>query len=170
MQNTKIFRMAFASVYPHYITKEEMKIRTKAEAQGIMHWLTRHALFQLIVLTGLMSCSSPQGDLEGIWSGRTTCSCQEETMTDDGVEGEVHFEFWRDGTFQTWMDPKEEGAWGMDGEYRVEGDTLKVKHQAARTWNNARILMMTADSIVYEEVPRNGCICTSWIHRETITS
>ena len=29
MNNTRIFRMAFASVYPHYINKAEKKGRTK---------------------------------------------------------------------------------------------------------------------------------------------
>lgn len=40
MDNTKIFRMAFASVYPHYIAKAERKGRTKAEVDTIIHWLT----------------------------------------------------------------------------------------------------------------------------------
>ena len=40
MDNTKVFRMAFASVYPHYITKAEKKGRTKEEVHAIIHWLT----------------------------------------------------------------------------------------------------------------------------------
>ena len=32
--------MAFASVYPHYITKAEKKGRTKEEVHAIIHWLT----------------------------------------------------------------------------------------------------------------------------------
>lgn len=40
MQNTKIFKMAFASVYPHYITKAERKGRTKEEVDEIICWLT----------------------------------------------------------------------------------------------------------------------------------
>jgi hypothetical protein len=31
MDNTRVFRMAFASVYPHYIAKAEKKGRTKEE-------------------------------------------------------------------------------------------------------------------------------------------
>jgi hypothetical protein len=31
MDNTRVFRMAFASVYPHYIAKAEKKGRTKDE-------------------------------------------------------------------------------------------------------------------------------------------
>ncbi|MCJ7933358.1 MAG: DUF2200 domain-containing protein [Chryseobacterium sp.] len=40
MQNTKIFAMAFASVYPHYIQKAEKKGRTKSEVHEIIFWLT----------------------------------------------------------------------------------------------------------------------------------
>jgi hypothetical protein len=40
MDNTKAFRMAFASVYPHYIAKAERKCRTREEVHAIIHWLT----------------------------------------------------------------------------------------------------------------------------------
>ncbi|MAU71678.1 MAG: hypothetical protein CML04_06230 [Pseudozobellia sp.] len=40
MRNHKIFTMAFASVYPHYITKAEKKGRTKEELDEIIFWLT----------------------------------------------------------------------------------------------------------------------------------
>jgi hypothetical protein len=40
VQNTKIFKMAFASVYPYYIAKAEKKGRTRAEVHAIIHWLT----------------------------------------------------------------------------------------------------------------------------------
>ena len=40
MKNTRIFKMAFASVYPHYIAKAEKKGRTKAEVHAIIQWLT----------------------------------------------------------------------------------------------------------------------------------
>jgi len=40
MQNTKIFRMAFARVYPLYIAKAVRKGRTKQEVHAIIHWLT----------------------------------------------------------------------------------------------------------------------------------
>ena len=49
--NTRIFKMAFASVYPHYIKKVEKKGRTKEEADEIIGWLTgytKKALQQLI--------------------------------------------------------------------------------------------------------------------------
>ena len=40
MNNTRVFRMSFASVYPHYIAKAEKKGRTKQEVDAIIHWLT----------------------------------------------------------------------------------------------------------------------------------
>ncbi len=40
MKNTRVFKMAFAGVYPHYIEKAEKKGRTKAEVHEIIHWLT----------------------------------------------------------------------------------------------------------------------------------
>lgn len=40
MDNTRVFRMAFASVYPHYLVKAEKKGRTKEEVHAILHWLT----------------------------------------------------------------------------------------------------------------------------------
>ena len=40
MNNTRVFKMAFASVYPHYIAKAEKKGRTSAEVRAIICWLT----------------------------------------------------------------------------------------------------------------------------------
>jgi hypothetical protein len=40
MDNHRIFKMAFASVYPHYVTKAEKKGRTKAEVDEVICWLT----------------------------------------------------------------------------------------------------------------------------------
>jgi hypothetical protein len=40
MVNTKVFKMSFASVYPHYVAKAEKKGRTKAEVDEIIFWLT----------------------------------------------------------------------------------------------------------------------------------
>jgi hypothetical protein len=40
MDNTRVYKMPFASVYPHYITKAEKKGRTKAEVDAIIFWLT----------------------------------------------------------------------------------------------------------------------------------
>ena len=40
MDNQRVYKMSFASVYPHYITKAEKKGRTKAEVDEIILWLT----------------------------------------------------------------------------------------------------------------------------------
>jgi hypothetical protein len=40
MDNTRVFKMTFASVYPHYIRKAEKKGRTKEEVDDIICWLT----------------------------------------------------------------------------------------------------------------------------------
>ena len=47
MDNTRVFRMAFASVYPHYITKAEKKGRTKEDVHAIIHWLTGYTRLEL---------------------------------------------------------------------------------------------------------------------------
>ncbi len=38
--NARVYKMAFASVYPHYIQKAEKKGRTQAEVDEIIFWLT----------------------------------------------------------------------------------------------------------------------------------
>src|SRR5882762_7464900 len=40
MDNTRVYKMSFAGVYPHYIKKAERKGRTKAELDTIICWLT----------------------------------------------------------------------------------------------------------------------------------
>jgi hypothetical protein len=40
MNNTRVFKMSFAGVYPHYIKKVETKGRTKEELDTIIRWLT----------------------------------------------------------------------------------------------------------------------------------
>src|SRR5215211_486219 len=40
MDNTRAFKMSFASVYPLYIKKAERKGRTKEEVDTIIFWLT----------------------------------------------------------------------------------------------------------------------------------
>ena len=49
--NERVFRMAFASVYPHYVNKVEKKGRTKEELHTVIRWLTGYddkALQQII--------------------------------------------------------------------------------------------------------------------------
>lgn len=36
----RVYRMSFASVYPHYVAKAEKKGRSKAEVDQIIRWLT----------------------------------------------------------------------------------------------------------------------------------
>lgn len=38
--NSRVYKMIFASVYPLYVAKAEKKGRTKAEVDQIMRWLT----------------------------------------------------------------------------------------------------------------------------------
>jgi hypothetical protein len=40
MDNTRVFKMSFAGVYPHYIRKAEKKGRTKEDVDEIIFWLT----------------------------------------------------------------------------------------------------------------------------------
>lgn len=40
MDNTRVFRMSFASIYPLYLQKAERKERTKEEVDAILQWLT----------------------------------------------------------------------------------------------------------------------------------
>ena len=40
MDNTRVYRMSFAGVYPMYIQKAEKKGRTKEEVDTIIYWLT----------------------------------------------------------------------------------------------------------------------------------
>jgi hypothetical protein len=43
MENHRIFKMTFASVYPHYVTKAEKKGRTKQEVDEVICWLTGYS-------------------------------------------------------------------------------------------------------------------------------
>jgi len=40
MDNSRVYRMIFASVYPLYIQKAERKGRTKEEVDAVIFWLT----------------------------------------------------------------------------------------------------------------------------------
>lgn len=40
MNNTRVYKMSFASVYPHYVQKAEKKGHTKEEVDAIIFWLT----------------------------------------------------------------------------------------------------------------------------------
>jgi hypothetical protein len=43
MAGHRIYRMSFASVYPHYVAKAEKKGRTRAEVDEIVRWLTGYS-------------------------------------------------------------------------------------------------------------------------------
>ena len=43
MENHRIFKMPFASVYPHYVQKAEKKGRTKGEVDEVICWLTGYS-------------------------------------------------------------------------------------------------------------------------------
>ena len=47
MDNTRVYKMSFAGVYPHYITKAEKKGRTKEEVDTIIRWLTGYSQKEL---------------------------------------------------------------------------------------------------------------------------
>ena len=40
MDNARVFRYSFASIYPMYIQKVEKKVRTKDELDTVLFWLT----------------------------------------------------------------------------------------------------------------------------------
>ena len=40
MKNQRVYRISFASVYPHYVQKAEKKGRTKKEVDEVICWLT----------------------------------------------------------------------------------------------------------------------------------
>jgi hypothetical protein len=47
MAKHNIYTMSFASVYPHYVTKAENKVRTKTEVDEIIRWLTGYSQEEL---------------------------------------------------------------------------------------------------------------------------
>ena len=43
MNNDRVFKMSFASVYPHYVQKAEKKGRKKKEVDEVICWLTGYS-------------------------------------------------------------------------------------------------------------------------------
>ena len=43
MDNHRVFKMSFASVYPHYVQKAEKKGRKKKEVDKVICWLTGYS-------------------------------------------------------------------------------------------------------------------------------
>ena len=50
MDNSRVYKMTFASVYPHYVAKAEKKGRTKKEVDEIIRWLTGYSQKQFEAL------------------------------------------------------------------------------------------------------------------------
>lgn len=46
----RLYRMSFASVYPHYVAKAQKKGRTGAEVDEVIRWLTGYSQAQLEAL------------------------------------------------------------------------------------------------------------------------
>ena len=47
MEPHRVYKMSFASVYPHYVAKAEKKGRTKAEIDEVIRWLTGYSQSEL---------------------------------------------------------------------------------------------------------------------------
>lgn len=47
MNNTRVYKMSFATVYPLYIKKVERKGHTKAEVDTVIRWLTGYTQKQI---------------------------------------------------------------------------------------------------------------------------
>ncbi|MDX8350164.1 DUF2200 domain-containing protein [Cognatiyoonia sp. IB215446] len=58
----KIYKMSFASVYPHYVAKAEKKERTKAQVDELIHWLTGYDA------TGLDAALADERDFEAFFA------------------------------------------------------------------------------------------------------
>jgi len=63
MDHSRVYKMSFAGVYPHYINKAEKKGRTKAEVDEIIFWLTGYDE------TGLKKLIENKTDFEHFFSG-----------------------------------------------------------------------------------------------------
>ena len=55
----RIYKISFASVYPHYLAKAERKGRTKAEVDQIIRWLSGYSQQQLEAQMGKQPTSRP---------------------------------------------------------------------------------------------------------------
>ena len=47
MNNERVYKMSFAGVYPHYVTKATKKGRTKKELDEVICWLTGYSASEL---------------------------------------------------------------------------------------------------------------------------
>jgi len=59
----KIYKMSFASIYPHYVTKVEKKNRTVAELDEVICWLTGYSS------EGIKKTIEDKIDMEAFFAG-----------------------------------------------------------------------------------------------------
>lgn len=88
MDNTRVFKMSFSSIYPMYIQKAEKKGRTKAEVDEAIGWLTGYTPKQLqkqIEKTVDLKTFFEEARLNPNASKITgvICGCRIEEMTDE---------------------------------------------------------------------------------------
>lgn len=62
MNNTRVFKMTFASVYPMYVQKAERKGRSKEEVDEVIRWLTGYTK------AGLQKQLDKKVDMESFFS------------------------------------------------------------------------------------------------------
>ena len=63
MEPHRVYKMSFASVYPHYVAKAEKKGRTNAEVDEIIRWLTGYSQ------AGLEAQIEQRTDFENFFGG-----------------------------------------------------------------------------------------------------
>ena len=62
MNNERVYKMTFASIYPHYVTKVERKGKRKSDVDAVICWLTGYSG------EGLASQIEKEVDLETFFS------------------------------------------------------------------------------------------------------
>ena len=96
MQNTRIFKIPFAKVYPAYVAKVERKWRTKAELDQVILWLTGYdAKWLEIVLSDERDFERFFGEAPRLNSARTLitgtiCGYKIQNM-EDGLMKEIRY-------------------------------------------------------------------------------
>ncbi len=96
MEKHKIFAMSFASVYKLYVTKAERKLRTKAEVDEIIMWLTGYDEISLTkqIETGVdfetFFSEAPALNENRLLIKGVICGCRVEEM-EDGLMREIRY-------------------------------------------------------------------------------
>lgn len=71
----RIYTMAFASVYPHYVAKAKKKGRTKGEVDTIITWLTGYSQ------AGFEACLERRSDFETFFAEAPAMNPSRELIT-----------------------------------------------------------------------------------------